>query len=133
MAARRMTWGPSKRQPISDPVRRQLADRLLRHVNERWKGRVRKILLRFHGRYAYVAAVEAERGEQVLPRVCRHVDAGEVPTELCRLGYLGSIDRWEYAFFKYSDEKYAPSISASGSFVATPEQAFDTSAIYLQG
>ena len=24
------------------------------------------------------------------------------PTHLCRLGYLGTPDRWEFAFFKYS-------------------------------
>ena len=44
------------------------------------------------------------------------------------LGYLGSVDRWNYAFFKYSTEHYAPSLCASGSFVATPEQALDSAA-----
>ena len=35
---------------------------------------------------------------------------------------------------KYSDMKYEPSVVASGSFVATPEQAFDCSAgVYLHG
>lgn len=133
MSARRMTWAPNKRQPIPESVRRELAGRLLRHVTKHWKNRVRKILLRFHGRHAYVAAVEAVRGDEALPQVCRYADAGEVPVELCRLGYLGRIDRWEYAFFKYSDEKYEPSLCASGSFLATPEQAFDSAAIYLQG
>jgi hypothetical protein len=66
------------------------------------------------------------------PQVCRYIQVGEIPVDLCRLGYLGSIDRWAYAFFKYSDECYAPSVVASGSFVATPEQAFDcASEVYL--
>ncbi len=35
--------------------------------------------------------------------------------------------------FKYSDEKHGLSVAASGSFEATPEQAFDCSAgLYLQ-
>ncbi len=50
------------------------------------------------------------------------------PTRLCRLGYLRSLDRWQYAFYKYSDEKYALSVVASGSFEATPEQVFDCAA-----
>ena len=51
---------------------------------------------------------------------------------LCRLGCLGSVNKWEYAFFKYSDMKYALSLVASGSFEATPEEAFDCSAgVYL--
>ena len=56
-----------------------------------------------------------------------------IPARLCRLGYLGSIDRWQHAFFKYSDEKYELSVVASGSFEATSEEAFDCSAgVYLQ-
>ena len=55
------------------------------------------------------------------------------PTHLCRLGYLGSPDRWEFAFFKYSDEKYEPSFLHSGEFAGTPEEAFDCAAqVYLQ-
>ncbi len=57
------------------------------------------------------------------PQVCRYSEEGEVPSQLCRLGYLASIDRWAYAFYKYSDECYAPSVVASGSFLAMPEQA----------
>jgi len=45
---------------------------------------------------------------------------------------LGNDDAWECAFFRYSDEKYELSLGASGSFEATPEEAFDCSArIYL--
>ena len=126
------TWAP-KKQPIPEGIRQELAARLLRHVTEHWKNRVRKILLRFHGRYAYVAVIEAAPGETTVPQVCRYVEEEEWPLQLCRLGYVGSRNRWEYAFFKYSTETYAPSVCASGSFVATPEEAFDSSAVYLQG
>jgi hypothetical protein len=118
--------------PIPESVRAELAARLLRHVEKKWKGRVGKILLRFRGAYVYIAIVEVQKGKEAPPQICRYTQVGEVPVELCRLGYLGSIDRWAYAFFKYSDERYAPSVVASGSFVATPEQAFDCAAeVYL--
>ena len=137
MTPRRKSWktwkrGPSN-QPVPESVQQELAARLLRHVTKHWKNRVRKILLRFHGRYAYVAVVEAAPGEETDPQVCRYVEEEEYPLQLCRLGYIGSRNRWEYAFFKYSTEKYAPSVCASGSFVATPEEAFNSSAVYLQG
>jgi hypothetical protein len=128
------TWVLRPKGPIPKGVRDELAARLLRHVTKRWTGRVRKVLLRFHGAYAYVAVIEAANGEKAQPHVCRYREEGEVPLELCRLGYLRSIDRWAYAFFKYSDECYAPSVVASGSFLATPEQAFDCAAgVYLHG
>ncbi|MGB4781947.1 hypothetical protein [Candidatus Methylomirabilis sp.] len=127
-----MTVDVRPKGPIPEFVRAELTARLLRHVEKEWNGRVGKILLRFRGAYVYVAAVEAERGMDAPPQVCRYIQVGEIPVELCRLGYLGSIDRWAYAFFKYSDECYAPSVVASGSFVATPEQAFDCAAeVYL--
>ncbi len=128
------TWVLRPRGPIHEGVRKELAARLLRHVRRRWTGRVRRILLRFHGAYAYVAVVETARGEKVEPRVCRYIEEGEVPLQLCRLGYVASIDQWAYSFFKYSDGRYEPSVVASGSFLATPEQAFDCAAgVYLHG
>jgi hypothetical protein len=55
------------------------------------------------------------------------------PMHLCRLGYLESPDRWAFAFFKYSDEKYEPPFLPSGEFAGTPDEAFDCSAlVYLQ-
>jgi hypothetical protein len=123
---------PAPRGPIPARIREELSARLERHAAKKWKGRVKKVLLRFRGAYAYVGAVEARPGEKKPPQVCRHIEKGEVPTELCRLGFLGGVDRWEYAFYKYSDEKYERSLCASGTFVATPEEAFDCSAVYLQ-
>jgi hypothetical protein len=134
MRKQRRTWVLRPKGPIPKGVREELAARLLRHVTKRWTGHVRKLLLRFHGGYAYVAVVEAARGEKVQPQVCRYVEEGEVPLHLCRLGYLASVDRWAYAFFKYSDECYMSSAVASGSFQAMPEQAFDCAAgVYLHG
>ena len=54
------------------------------------------------------------------------------PLQLCRLGYLASVERWAFAFYRYSDEAYEPSVFPSGSFEGSPEEAFDCSAgVYL--
>ncbi len=73
--------------------------------------------------------------QQFMPGTTPEERAGieATPTRLCRLGYLGRADLWEFAFFKYSDERYEPSVLPSGAFVGTPEEAFDCAAqAYLQ-
>ena len=127
-------WVRKPHGPIPKAVRDQLRVRLARHVRTKWKGRCREVAIRFRGAYAHIDAFPAKR--EYLPRISPEeraiIDA--TPTHLCRLGYLGIGGVWEYAFFKYSDEKYALSLVASGSFEATPEQAFDCAAgVYLHG
>jgi hypothetical protein len=104
------------------------------HARTKWKGRSRGVLVRFRGAYAYVdaSAVNAWYMPGTTPEEKAQIDA--TPTHLCRLGCLGNPDVWEYAFYKYSDDKYEASVVASGSFQATPEDAFDCSAmVYLEG
>jgi hypothetical protein len=36
------------------------------------------------------------------------------------------------AFYTYSNEKYEPCLFNNGTFEGTPEEAFDTAAVYLQ-
>ena len=53
------------------------------------------------------------------------------PVHLCRLRYFGD-DRWGFAFFTYSNQKYELAMYPSGQFSGTPEEAFITSAmVYL--
>ena len=119
-------WVLAPRGPIPEEARRVLADRLARHLARRWSGRVKKLLLAFHGKHARVAVVEgAPKGKGGLPEVARYVEGDEVPLMLCRLGYLGSVDRWRFEFFKYSDERFELAMGPSGSFEVTPEQALD--------
>lgn len=87
--------------------------------------------MRFRGRYAYVDAYPVK--EDLLPGASAE-EIGRIkspPIHLFRLGYLGNIDQWEFAFYKYSTETYQPSFTIAGSFVGTPEEAFDTGAVYL--
>jgi len=34
----------------------------------------------------------------------------QTPTKLCRLTWTGDPESWIFAFYKYSDERYEPSI-----------------------
>lgn len=119
--------------PIPESVQDELRRRLEQHVSAEWKERCQAVKVRFRGAFAYVDAFPLERN--VIPGTTagRRALPEATPIHLCRLGYLGKADLWEYAFFKYSDEKYQLSVVASGSFEATPEEAFDCSAgVYLQ-
>ena len=54
------------------------------------------------------------------------------PIHLCRLRYFGDEERWAFAFFAYSSEKYELSILPCGDFYGSPEDAFATAAgLYL--
>ena len=55
------------------------------------------------------------------------------PIHLCRLRYFSGTDSWSLAFFSYSSEAYEPCLFPRGSWTGTPEEAFETSALYLGG
>lgn len=117
---------------IPQAVRDMLRARLERHVSAQWKHQCREVAIRFRGAFAYVDAFPLRH--QFMPETTPEERAriGATPTHLCRLGYLGGPDSWEFAFFKYSDEEYEPSVLPSGAFAGTPEEAFDCAAqVYL--
>lgn len=116
---------------IPDHVRHALRVRLERHAEAEWSGRCREVAVRFRGGYAYVDALPSRNWYPpgATPEERARIDSTAV--QLCRLGYLGSADRWAFAFFKASDQAYEPSVGLSGSFEVTPEEAFDCSAVYL--
>lgn len=118
--SRKSTAVPRSRKvqsPIPDKVRTALKERLERHIEANWDHTLVRLILRFRAAYAYVDVQDPTQN---------------FPTHLCRLGYLGELEHWEFAFYKYSDEVYEKSRDWSGSFTATPEQAFDVSAtVYL--
>lgn len=102
---------------VPETTRWTVRARLERHAKEEWNGRCRAIDVRFRGRFAYVDALPV-------------LDGGpdEAPIHLCRLGYLGQAERWQFAFYKYSGDSYEPSCLPSGSFTGSPEEAFDCAA-----
>jgi hypothetical protein len=120
------------RQGIPEHLRLALRKRLERHARDGWEDHCRSIDVRFRGPFAYVDALQKDGWHLPdTPQETRDlIDA--TPTGLCRLGYLGSPDRWAFAFYKYSDEIYEPSFLPSRAFEGTPEEAFDCAAgVYL--
>ncbi len=124
----------AKSKSIPLGVQRALEERLEKHARDNWKEQCRSIVVRFRGEYAYVEAFPSKQWYPpgITEEQRAQIDA--TPMHLCRLGFLGGVDRWAFFFFKYSTEKYERSFTMSGSMVATPEEAFDSSAFaYLQG
>jgi hypothetical protein len=107
-------------------VQRSLQDRLEKHARSSWPQAGIDLVVHFRGRFAYVGHLERRRNG-------RRPDAGDaIPMPLFRLGFTGNPRRWLFALFRYSHEDFEPCLGASGSFTATPEQAFDCAArLYL--
>ena len=124
---------------IPAAVKQRTERRIRSYAEAKYAGKFTRLRIRFHGVFCYIdaytepveppaslfLAVEETR-EQYLER-CRNV-----PLHLCRLRFFGDEERWSMAFYTYSNEKYEPSVFDNGTFHGTPEEAFETSAVYLQ-
>ena len=115
-----------------------IRNRIISHAKEFYSGKFTRIEVRFRGKFCYIDAYT----EPFVPndydpklygksREERIEQLRNLPTHLCRLRYFGDIDKWTMAFYTYSHEKYEPCIFNTGDFHGTPEEAFDTSSVYL--
>ncbi|MBM3128521.1 MAG: hypothetical protein FJ009_07830 [Chloroflexi bacterium] len=77
------------KQSIPEEIKKQ-ADEIVAAFNQKViKNPNRLYVPRYKGRYLYLDCFDyGHRGAR------------------CRLTYMGSIDKWEFAIFKYSDERY---------------------------
>lgn len=141
MAAKRKVWvrdphrGGVKIPPaLHERVRR----RIVAYAEKHYAGKFTRIDVRFRGALCYIDAytepaapskallkITGESREEYLERLRNS------PTHLCRLRYFGKEESWSMAFYTYSNEKYEPSFFNNGTFFGTPEEAFQTSAVYL--
>ena len=103
----------SKTGAVPESVRTEIVKRLRCHALARWPKA--KIEVSWRGRFAYVGAVTSTGSD----------------VKLCRLGYTGSTEVWEFAFSKYSSESYGMCFLPSGSFAGSPEECLDCAGIYL--
>jgi hypothetical protein len=92
---------------IPEQTRWRLEQRLNRRRSERWPA-LRDLNVRYRADYAYVTGRD---------------DDGAL--SLCRLRYTGSHDRWGFACYLASNDRYQESILPTGSFTGTPEEALD--------
>jgi len=123
---------------IPESVKRDIEKRIHAVANEQFRGRYKRLEIRFRGQFCYIDAYTEpqisenwpppdwpETKEEYLDRM------RNTPVHLCRLRYFGN-DRWGFAFYTYSNEKYELSVYPNGQFIGAPEEAFTTSAmVYL--
>ena len=125
---------------IPDAVKLRTEARLRRYAEEHFAGKYTRLDIRFRGQFCYIDAYTEpylapgwpppdwpETREEHLERL------RNTPTHLCRLRYFGDEERWGFAFFTYSNEKYEMSVFPNGEFLGPPEEAFRVSAVYLTG
>lgn len=102
---------------LAPELKVRIERRILTHAEKHYAGKFAKIDVRFRGALCYID-VYTEPGETI-------------PTHLCRIHYLGTEDRWRFAFYSYAHDKYEPSFLMTGSPYGTPEEAFETSALFF--
>ena len=124
---------------ITDAVRRRTEQRIRGYAEQHFAGKYTRLDIRFRGQFCYIDAYTEpilrdgwppddwpETREEYVERL------RNTPTHLCRLRYFGGEERWGFAFYTYSNEKYTLAMYDSGEFLGTPEDAFRISArLYL--
>ena len=123
--------------PIPKSIQERIRNRILTHAEANYAGKYNRLEIRFRGAFCYIDAYTEpavipdwpppggpETPEERIERL------RNTPTHLCRLRYFGNEERWSFAFFAYSSEKYEPA-AANGTWHGTPEEAFNCSSVYL--
>lgn len=123
---------------ISRAKQSEIRHRIEVHAASHYAGRYIRLEIRFRGALCYIDVfteprppspsllkATGETKEQYVKRL------RSVPTHLGRLRYFGG-DRWSYAFYTYSNERYEPTVFHSGDLFGTPEEASDIGASYLR-
>jgi hypothetical protein len=124
---------------IPERVQQRTRQRILVYAEQHYAGKYTRLDVRFRGQFCYIDAYTEphlppdfplpnwpESRQEHLERL------RNTPTHLCRLRYFGDEDRWNMAFYTYSHETYEPCFFDTGSDHGTPEEAFETAAVYLQ-
>ncbi len=123
---------------IPDSVKYDVEKRIKGVAEKHFKGKYTRLDIRFKGQFCYIDAFQEpevsdnwppkdwpEKQEEYIERL------RNTPVHLCRLRYFGD-DRWSFAFYTYSNEKYELAVYPNGEFFGKLEDAFLGSAMYLQ-
>ena len=123
-------------RPIPLSVRTATIARLQEHAARKYKGLYSRLEIRFRGALCYIDAYKEPREpDKELLRITRETREEYLerlrnyPIHLGRIRYFGD-DKWSYAFYTYSNERYEPA-TFGGVWFGTPEEAFDIGARYL--
>ena len=118
---------------IPEYARHALEDRLETHARTAWTERCAGVNVRFRGKYAYVDVFDGDPWLMPGSTTEEKEQIRETSVKMCRLTWTGDMDSWEFAFHKYSDGRYEPSILFDGSPSSSPEACFDCAAqVYLR-
>ena len=123
---------------IPEKKKEKITKRIIDYVEKHYSGKYTRIDVRYKTHFCYIDAyvkpfvpedydtsLFSESREDRIERMSK------TPFHLCRLRYKGDDEKWSMAFYTYSHNKYEPSIFDNGSFYGTPEEGFQSSAIYL--
>lgn len=111
---------------------------MLAYAEQHYAGKYIRIDVRFKGHFCYIDAYKEpsflDNYDPSIFKVTREEYIERIkntPIHLCRLRYKGNEEKWTKAFYTYSNEKYEPSMFNNGTFYGTPEEAFQSSSMYL--
>ena len=123
---------------IPKDVQERTEKRIRAFAEQKYAGQFTRLGIRFRGALCYIDAyTEPEKPTPSLLKLTGETRGQYLecmrsnPTHLCRLRYFAE-DRWSMAFYTYSNEKYEPCMFRNGTFEGTPEEAFETGAVYLE-
>jgi hypothetical protein len=121
---------------IPPAVKARTERRILDYAAKHYAGKFTRIGVRFRGALCYIDAyVEPDVPPRSAPPPGETRDQWlerlrSTPVHLCRIRYFGDEGRWSFAYYTHAHEKYEPSFLLSGDHQGTPEEAFETSALF---
>lgn len=126
---------------IPDEIKPIIRERIISHANKHYSGKYNRIDVRFRSKFCYIDAyiepyVPPDYDPELFNGKSREERIEELrkfPTYLCRLRYFGDDDKWTLAYYSYGQMKYEPCYFDNGTWHGTPEEAFDSSSMYLDG
>lgn len=123
---------------IPEAVKNEIERRIKETAEKHFKGKYTHLDIRFKNQLCYIDAYNEPKVSKNWPpkdwpetREEYAKRLRNTPTHLCRLRYFGE-DRWGYAFYTYSNERYELCVYPDREFFGKPEDAFIASArVYL--
>jgi hypothetical protein len=114
-AGNRAGGGETGQVPLpSKRLKQDIADDLDHHASLHWP-QLGEVVTRWRGGYGYVIGYPDTDAEPT--------DADAIP--LCRLGYLGDENLWEFALYDPATDTYQDTVLPNGASTGSPQEALD--------
>lgn len=133
------TWGAALPKSIPEPIQTSVRQRIEAYAAKNFAGHYARLDIRFRGRFCYVDAFkEPDKKLDAPPDWFEGTPEQwsqrmrDTPLHLIRLTYTGDAEKWNLAFFTYSNENYSECVFPDGSFEGSPEAGFEIGSTYLK-